>query len=162
MTTKKSDFAERPRTLSRLNKLGDGEQVVVVTRAYGPGGEELMDAGAHRFSGEPGIRLRVRQGDVEDDVILSPFFGDPSKVYTAPFIDGQPCELFCPQTGRPLDRVPGMKTEEGGSYYAIYLTPRLSDGELVAVNDIWGNPHSRLMSEGEILRALAEQEIGEP
>lgn len=159
--TKKTDFKERPKTLSRLDKLSDGEQVVVVTRAYGPGGEDLIDAGEHRFSGEPGIRLRVRQGEVEDDVILSPFFGDPSKVFKAPFKDGQPCELFCPQTGRPLDRVPGMKTEEGGSYYAIYLTPRLADGELVAVNDIWGNPHSRLMSEGEILRALAEQELAE-
>lgn len=159
--TKKTDFKERPKTLSRLDKLSDGEQVVVVTRAYGPGGEDLIDAGDHRFSGEPGIRLRVRQGEVEDDVILSPFFGDPSKVFKAPFKDGVACELFCPQTGRPLDRVPGMKTEEGGSYYAIYLTPRLADGELVAVNDIWGNPHSRLMSEGEILRALAEQELAE-
>jgi hypothetical protein len=159
MTTKNNDFTKRPQTLSRLNKLGDGEQVVVVTRAFGPGGEELMDTGTHRFSGEPGIRLRVRQGDVEDDVILSPFFGDPSKVYTAPFKDGVACELLCPQTGRLLDRVPGMKTEDGGDYYAVYLTSRLADGELVAINDIWGNPHSRLMSEGEILRALAEMEL---
>ena len=161
MASEDNPFSERPDTLSRLDSLSKGEQVIVVTRAYGPNGEDLMDEGDYRFSGERGIKLRVRQGELEDDVILSPFFGDPSKVHEAPFVQGERCVLLCPESGEELDEIPEMRTDEGGHYYAIYLTDKLQDGELVAVNDIWGNPRSRLMSEGEMLRMLAEIELSE-
>ena len=160
MSTTKNEFQRRPATLTRYQGLREGQQVVIVTQAYGPGGESLMDdRGEHLFSGEPGIRVRVRQGELEADVILSPFFGDPSKKCEVAFVPGVRCDLYSPRSGRPLDRLPDLQTEEGGHYYAIYLTSKLHDGELVAINDIWDNPHSRLMSEGDMLRLLVEQEL---
>ena len=153
----KNEFSQRPSTLTRYQGLKDGQMLIVVTQAYGPNGESLMDEDADQlFSGEVGVRLRVRQGDLEGDVLLSPFYGDPSKHTTEVFEVGKPCELFCPDTDTPLDRIPGLQTEEGGSYYAIYLTNKLQDGELVAINNIWGNTDSRILSEGDLLNMLAD------
>lgn len=151
-------FSSRSATETRLRGLTETGEVVVVTQAFGPQGEDLIALDGPRFSGEPGIKLRVKQGDIEDDVFLSPFYGDPSKVHTAEFKDGEPCQLFCPSTGHALDKIPGMTTEEGGEFYAIYLTPRLEKGEMVAINNIWGNASSRMLSEDELLLILAEAE----
>lgn len=153
MSQNDNPFDDRPSTISRLTDLKDGKQVIVVTQAFGPNGEDLMDQGPHRFSGERGVRLRVRQGELEGDVILSPFFGDSSKVNDGDveFVVGERCELFVPQNNEPLDEIPEMRTDEGGHYYAIFLTARLQDGETVAINDVWGNSLSRLMSESEML-----------
>ncbi len=149
---------EKVDTQTRLEALDDRGFVIVVTRAFGPNGEDLIDHDGPKFSGEPGVKLRVRQGDVEEDVILSPYYGDPSKVFDSPFTEGKPCELMVPETGAPLDKIPGMKTDEGGEFFAVYLTPKLKDGELVAINNIWGNTESQMLSEGDILKLYAEME----
>ena len=154
-------FRKRTVTYTRLASLSKGQPISIVTQAYGPNGEDLMDQSDHRFSGERGIRLRVRQGEIEEDVILSPFFGDPSKVHSAAFKAGERCELVCPESDSELDEISELRTDEGGHFYAIYLTPKLHDGELVAINDVWGNPNSKLLSEGELLERLAEIESAE-
>ena len=151
-------FSSRPATETRLQQMGEKGFVVLVTRAFGANGEDLMAQDGPLFSGSPGVKLLVKQGDLEDEVVLSPFYGDPDKLYDADFVEGEPCELFAPSSGEPLDKIPGMSTEDGGEYYAVYLTDRLKDGELVAVNNIWGNTNSRLMSEDEMLLLLAEAE----
>ena len=151
-------FSSRPATESRLQQMGEKGFVVLVTRAFGANGEDLIAQDGPKFSGSPGVKLLVKQGDIEDEVLLSPFYGDPDKIYEAPFEDGKPCELFAPESGEPLDKIPGMSTDDGGEYYAIYLTSRLKEGELVAVNNIWGNTNSRLISEDEMLLLLAEAE----
>lgn len=157
-TNNSNPFASKPMTQTRFEGLSEKDSVQLVTRAYGPDGEDLIFADGPMFSGEPGVRLKVKQGDLEAEVVLSPFFGDPSKVVEAEFEDGKPCEVFCPESGRPLDKIPGMSTEDGGEYYAIYLTERLDKGELVAVNNIWGNTNSRILSEDEVLLLLADAE----
>lgn len=153
-----NEFKEDPNTKTRFEDLTDEGRgyVVVCTRAFGPNGEDLIDQEGPRFSGEPGIKIHVKQGDVEEDVILSPFFGDPSKVWTEDFEEGERCELSVPESGAELDEIPGMGSEEEGNYYAIYLTDDLGEGELVAVNDVWGNYDSRILSEGELLKAYAD------
>ncbi len=151
-------FSTQPPTDSRLEEMGEEGFVVVVTRAFGPDGEDLMAYDGPKFSGSPGVKLLVKQGDIEDEVILSPYYGDPAKVHEAPFEDGKPCELMCPESREPLNKIPGMASEDGGEYYAIYLTPRLEDGELVAINNVWGNTNSRIMSEDELLLLLADAE----
>ncbi len=142
-------------------QMGEQGYAIVVTRAFGPEGEDLMDPDGPRFSGAPGVKLLVRQGDVEGEVILSPVYGDPQKIHDADFEPGQPCELICPSTGNHLDKIPGMSSEGGGEYFAIYLTPKLGDGELVAINNVWGNTNSRMMSEDEMLLMLADSEAEE-
>lgn len=151
-------FEAGPDTRTRLQDLTDQGKgyAIIVTRAFGPNGEDLIAYDGPRFSGEPGIKIRVTQGDKQEDVILSPWFGDPSKVWDEEFDEGERCELTVPETGEKLDRIPGLTSEDGGHYYAIYLTERLEEGDLVAVNDMWGNYNSRILSEGELLKLYAE------
>ena len=151
-------FASKSSTQTRLQDLSDKGYVVVVTRAFGPGGEDLIAKDGPEFSGEPGVKLVVKQGDLEGEVILSPYYGDPSKMTDTEFEAGTPCELYCPESGTELEKIPGMSTEEGGDFYAIYLTPQLANGEMVAVNNIWGNTKSRILSEDEVLMIFAEKE----
>ncbi|MBA2664160.1 MAG: hypothetical protein H0U74_17850 [Bradymonadaceae bacterium] len=151
-------FARKAPTESRLQGLTDQGYIVVVTQAFGADGEDLIDHTGPRFSGEPGVKLRVKQGDVVEDVVLSPFYGDPSKLSDQPFVAGVACELFSPVSGAPLDKIPGMHIEGGGAFFAIYLTPKLKGGELVAINNIWGNTNSRMLSEKELLLLLADRE----
>lgn len=154
----KNEFGERQATNTRYASLGQGN-LIVVQKAFGPNGEDLIDQkGEHLFSGERGVRLRVRQGETQGDVLLSPFYGDPSKVSSVEFKAGVACELFCPDSETPLDVIPGLETAEGGRHYAIYLTSKLQDGELVAINNIWDNPTSRIVGEGEMLEMLANLE----
>lgn len=154
----KNEFADQPDTKTRLDAISDKGYIVVVTRAYGADGESLINPDGPTFSGEPGVSLRVTQGDKEDVVTLSPFFGDPSKEHSVQFEEGKRCKLTCPQSGAPLDQIPGMVSDDGGHYYAIYLTPKLEKGELVAISDIWGDTNSRILSEGELLKLYAESE----
>lgn len=155
---KNNKFDIRPETSSRLRAISEKGYIVVVTQAYGPNGEDLMDRDGRKFSGEPGVKLRVTQGDKTADVVLSPFFGDPAKYTSEDFEDGERCVLTCPDSGEPLDKIRGMGNETTGDFYAVYLTPKLGDGELVAVNDVWGVTNSRMLSEGELLNLYAESE----
>lgn len=149
-------FETRADTTTRLQALNEQGYVIVVTRAFGPNGEDLVDYDGPRFSGEPGIKLRVKQGDLEEDVILSPYYGDPSKLSEAGFVEGKKCELFVSETGAPLDKLPIPPSKDGGEYFAIYLTEKLDGGELVAINDVWGNYGSQMVSESEILSLYAD------
>ena len=151
-------FETRADTTTRLQALNEQGYVIVVTRAFGPNGEDLVYYDGPKFSGEPGIRLRVKQGDLEEDVILSPYYGDPSKISTVGFKEGVKCELFVSETGAKLDKLPIPPSKDGGEYFAIYLTEKLDEGELVAINDVWGNYGSQLLSENEILSLYADAE----
>lgn len=146
---------KRKDTTTRLNALNEKGFVIVVTRAYGPNGEDLIDHDGPRFSGEPGVKIHVKQGDLEEDIVLSPYFSDHSKIATQPFKEGVRCELTVPGTGQKLDELP-IKTQDGSRYFAIYLSPKLADGELVAVNDVWGNFSSRILGEADILELYAD------
>ncbi|RDV36351.1 hypothetical protein DV096_19215 [Bradymonadaceae bacterium TMQ3] len=155
-------FSRENPTDTRLDDLSTRGFLVVVTQAFGPTGEDIIAHDGPRFSGEPGVKIRVKQGELEEDVILSPFYGDSSKISSEPFEAGKPCELFCPVSGKALDRIPGMATEDGGDFYAVYLTEKLGRGELVAVNNIWGNASSQMMSEDEMLLRLADVQDNTP
>lgn len=156
MSEQSNPFEKRTDTTTRLQALNSEGYVIVVTRAFGPNGEDLIDYDGPRFSGEPGVKIHVKQGDLEEDVILSPYYGDPSKISEAGFIEGVKCELTVPETGAPLDKLPIPPSKDGGEYYAIYLTEKLEGGELVAINDVWGNYGSEMLSENQILELYAD------
>ncbi len=151
---------QRSDTTTRLQALNDDGFVIVVTRAFGPNGEDLIDYDGPKFSGEPGVKLLVKQGDLEGEVILSPYYGDNSKQSSVQFDEGKKCQLFTPN-GTPLDKIPIPASDDGGEYFAIYLTERLDEGESVAVNDVWGNYGSKLLGETEILALYADASEGE-
>ena len=48
----------------------------------------------------------------------------------------------------------------GAEYFAIYLTKKLSNGEMVLLSDIWGHYHSRIVDNFELISYWAAEEDG--
>jgi hypothetical protein len=124
---------------------------VVVTQAFGPAGDNLVGIREEKFDGHPAITLLVEANGREGEVHISPIHGDSRKTGFTDIAPGTKCRLLCPISRRPLDRVPDVEGDEGTDYFAIYLTPQLTAGSLVAVSDTWGHYHSRIVDNFELI-----------
>jgi hypothetical protein len=133
---------------------GGDHVLVVVTQAYGPRGDNLVGVSAVTFDGHPAVTIRVHANDQSGDVHLSPIHGDSRKagIELAP---GTVCELRCPVSGQPLDLVGDVEDGTGARYYALYLTPQLSQGSMVMISNVWGHYHSRIVDNFELISAWA-------
>lgn len=134
--------------------------IVVVTQAYGPDGEKLIGVEDVSFDGFPAISLKVKAGDREGLVHLSPIHGDARKTGLTDIPRGTKCELSSPVSGKPLDRV-GSIDGSDAHWYAIYLSPRLAAGPAVYVSDTWGHFHSRIVDNNELISHWAAVADGE-
>jgi len=117
---------------------------------FGPKGDSLVSPDV-TFDGYPAVSVLVRSGEREGLVYLSPIHGDDRKSGMTDLEPGARCELLCPVSKEPLDRVGDLENDEGTRYYAIYLTPQLSAGSMVAVSDEWGHYHSRIVDNFELI-----------
>lgn len=139
---------------AHLDVSGDADQVkIIVTHAYGPGGDDLVGLSGISFDGYPAVTLLVRVGDSEGLVHLSPIHGDVRKTGFTDIEPGTRCELLCPVTRQPLDPVDGAP-----GYRALYLTPRRSMGSIVAICDVWGQYESRILDDFDLISAWAVDE----
>lgn len=141
-------------------KVEDAEQVkIVITQAYGPGGDQLVGISDQAFDGYPALTLLVRADGREGLVHLSPIHGDNRKTGFTDIPIGARCELLCPVSKKPLDAIgPLDEGDVEGEYHAIYLTPALSKGSLVMVSNIWGHYHSRVVHDFELISYWASRE----
>lgn len=140
-----------PEQHGSLSPLGEGI-TVVVTQAYGPAGDSLMGLGGVSFDGYPAVTLLLRLPDGREGLVhLSPIHGDTRKAGLTDIAPGTRCELLCPVTRRPLDKLGPVDDGSGADYYALYLTPRLSRGDTVMVSDVWEHFHSRIIDGYEVI-----------
>lgn len=130
---------------------GGEEAVIIVTQAYGPTGASLVAVSDVCFSGYPAVTVGVRANGQEGLVHLSPIHGDARKQSDIDVPLGTRCELFCPTSGAPLDKVGELEDGSDASYFALYLTPKLSHGEMVQITDVWGHYHSRIVDDMELI-----------
>ncbi|MBI4704550.1 MAG: hypothetical protein HY744_25890 [Deltaproteobacteria bacterium] len=129
-----------------------GEQaIIIVTKAFGPAGDSLVGISDVTFDGYPAVTLGVRAGGKQGLVHLSPIHGDPRKEGFSDVAVGAKCELFCPVSGRPLDRVGAVEDGSGAEYFAIYLTKALSESAMVMISNVWGHYHSRIIDDMELI-----------
>jgi hypothetical protein len=136
------------------------EVVVIVTQAFGPRGDNLVGISGIEFDGHPAVTLKVRAGDREGLVHLSPIHGDARKQGVIDIPAGTRCELFCPVSGQALDVVGDVEDGSGARYFAIYLTPALSEGSMVMISDVWGHYHSRIIDDFELISAWEARQHG--
>lgn len=129
----------------------DSGVVIVVTKAFGPAGDNLVGLSGVEYEGHPAITLGVRGAGKEGQVHLSPIHGDPRKkgVQGIPF--GTKCELFCPVSGKPLDKVGEIDDDSGAEYYAVYLTQECAESAMMMISNVWGHYHSRLIDDMELI-----------
>jgi hypothetical protein len=131
---------------------------IVVTELFGPTGDNLVGISDASFDGYAAITIRVETGDQSGLVHLSPIHGDPRKQGMTDIPTGAKCKLICPASGQPLDHVGAAEDGTGAEYYALYLTTKLSEGEMVCVSDIWGHYHSRVVDNFELISSWADME----
>jgi hypothetical protein len=132
--------------------------MIVVNQAYGPTGASLVGIAAETFDGFPAVTLLVRAQGREELVHLSPIHGDRRKRGLDDLPKGTKCELFCPVSRQPLDRIGPVVVGGDAEYCAIYLTPRLGAGSAIYVSDVWGHHHSRIVDNNELISFWAAAE----
>jgi hypothetical protein len=131
---------------------------VIVTQAFGPRGDNLVGVSNVEFDGHPAVTLKLRADGREGLVHLSPIHGDSRKIAPFDIAPGTRCELLCPVSGQRLDLVGEVEDRSGARYYALYLTPQLSQGSMVMVSDLWGHYHSRIIDDFELISAWSSEE----
>ncbi len=152
--------SELPKPHVKIDERTDGV-IIVVTQAYGPTGENLVGVSDVTFDGHPAVTIGVRLPDGrEGEVHLSPLHGDARKEGLTGIAPGTKCELYCPVSKKPLHAVGEVEDGSGAKYHAIYLTPRLEEGAVVMVSDIWGHFHSRIIDDMELLSYWAVNQEG--
>lgn len=129
----------------------EDDAFVVVTQAYGPAGDQLVGISDVSFDGFPAVTLRVVADGREGLVHLSPIHGDRRKAGFTDIPEGTKCALYCPVSGRPLDALDSDERPGQADFFAIYLTPRLSKGDLVAISDVWGHYSSQIIDNSELI-----------
>ncbi len=126
--------------------------VIVVTQAFGPKGDNLVGHSDVTFDEHPAVSVGVRLPDGREGLVhLSPIHGDARKAGLTEIAPGTKCELFCPVSKEPLPALGEVEDGSGASYRAIYLTPKLQDGAVVMISDVWGHFHSRIVDDMELL-----------
>ena len=128
---------------------------VLITQAFGPRGDSLVGINDVQFDGHPAVTIGLRADGREGLVHLSPIHGDGRKTKPFDITPGTRCELFCPVSRQPLDFVSEVEDGSGARYFAIYLTPQLSQGSMVMISDMWGHYHSRIIDDFELISAWA-------
>lgn len=140
-----------PRPRDSLMPTADGV-TIVVTKAFGPGGDNLVGLSDVTFDGYPAVTLKVRTDDGREGLVhLSPVHGDRRKTGFTDIKAGTKLELLCPVSGRRLDYVGPVDDGSGAEYYALYLTERCTPDAMVAVSDVWGHYHSRVIDDAELI-----------
>jgi hypothetical protein len=137
----------------------EDETIIIINQAYGPDGEKLIGVSNVSFDGFPAITLKLRAGDQEGLVHLSPIHGDRRKDGFTDIPAGTKCELMTP-IGTPLDKIGHVVEGGDAEYYAIYLSPKLAKGPAIYISDVWGHYHSRVVDNNELISAWASAEEG--
>jgi len=129
----------------------EDDVVIIVTQAFCPKGHNLVGVSDVTFDGSPAVTLKVKADGREGLVHLSPIHGDQRKESFAEIPLRTRCELFCPECGTELPKMGPVDDGSEASYYALYLTPKLENGASVAISDVWGHYHSRIVDDNELI-----------
>ena len=124
---------------------------IIVTQLFGPTGANLVGISDVTFDGYPAFTLLVKTDDKEGLVHLSPIHGDDRKLGMEDLAPGSKCQLLCPVSKKPLDQVFEVPDDQGTEYFALYLTPKLSQGSHILISNVWGHYHSRVVDNFELI-----------
>jgi hypothetical protein len=149
----------RHRAVTGSNVTVEDDVLVIVTQAFGPCGDNLVGISEVKFDDHPAVTIGIRAAGKQGLVHLSPIHGDDRKTKPFDIAAGTRCELYCPVSNQVLDLVGEVEDGSGARYYAIYLTPQLSQGSMVMVSDLWGHHHSRIIDDFELISAWAARHM---
>jgi hypothetical protein len=134
---------------------------IVVTQLFCPKGHNLVYDEKFDFEGYKGISIAASDGEVSGIVVLSPFHGDHRKKGKTDFAVGTQLELSCPICGAPFEPIGKCSCAEGSTIVAMYLSKKLSEGDVVGICTTWGCYKSRVIDNFEIISEFLESEADE-
>lgn len=158
MNISKDALAAKKDLHVKVSGSDDQGVVIIVTKAFGPKGDSLVGIKGVEFDGYPAIAVRVVADGRDELVHMSPFHGDRRKKGMEGLPQGTRCKLLCPVSGEPLDRVERDYGPDDAQQFAIYLSPKLSKGEIVAISDIWGDYSSQIMHDFDLISSWEPEE----
>ncbi len=127
------------------------EVSIIVTQLFGPKGDNLIGVSDVTFDGYPAFTLLVKAGDKEGMVHLSPIQGDDRKVGMEDLAPGTKCDLFCPVSGEPLEKVSDLPDNLDTEYFTLYLTKELTPASTILISNEWDHYHSRVVDNNDLI-----------
>mgnify|MGYP007106931795 CR=1 FL=1 len=140
------------------NLIIEDDTVIVVTKAFGPAGDNLVGVSDVAFDGHPAVTVTVESDGKRELVHLSPIHGDPRKKGGEHIVPGTRCTLYCPVSNEALPYVGEVEDGSGAGYFALYLSEQLSQGEMVSISNLWGHYHSRIIDDMELISYWANSQ----
>lgn len=139
---------------------------ILITQAFCPNGHNLVSEQNELFDGYPGIKLKLNAEDIKDEIIyVSPFQGDKSKKGKLDWKDGTKLDIKCPHCDISLPFIAKCNCESSdgqvGQLLKLYLTPALSDADILVLCNIWGCSKSKIIDNWNIISEYFEGHISE-
>ncbi len=131
---------------------------IIVTQLFGPNGDNLVGVSDVTFDGYPAFSLKVKAGDREEMVHLSPIQGDDRKQGMDGLASGTELELFCPVSGKPLEKVTDVPDNLDTDYYTLYLTKAMDQGSTVSISNRWNHYHSRIVDNNDLISSWVPED----
>ncbi len=123
-------------------------KALVIGKAYCHNGHDLIDQNSS-FNGHPGIRLKVIKDDKEGVVILSPFYGDNTRVTCdVQLQQGDHVKLCCPTCGEPLPTYSPCECD--GHLVCFFPTPVKDFANSIGICDVIDCYASQIMINNEV------------
>ncbi len=124
---------------------------IIVTQLFGPKGNNLIGVSDVTFDGYPAFTLLVKADGKEGMVHLSPIQGDDRKIGMEDLAPGTKCELFCPVSGEPLEKVSDLPDNLDTDYFKLYLTRELTPASTILISNEWDHYHSRVVDNNDLI-----------
>lgn len=137
------------------------EVSIIVTQLFGPKGDNLVGVSDVTFDGYPAFTLLVKAAGSEGMVHLSPIQGDDRKVGMEDLAPGTKCELFCPVSGAPLDKLLDVPENLDTDYFSLYLTPELTTASSISISNEWNHYHSRVVDNNDLISSWEHESDNE-
>ncbi len=141
---------------------------IVVTQAFCPNGHNLIvdfENGNYDFEcdfdGFPGLKIKLDSGVESGEIVLSPFHGDNSKKGKTHWKTGTKLVISCPYCGAVLPRLASCKCPDNGDLVKIYLSPSLTESNVLAICNIWGCRRSHTIDNWEMISEYLDGQIDE-
>jgi len=130
--------------------------IIQVTQVFCHNGHNLILNSEKLFDGQPGISLLVSNGKTSGEVVLSPFHGDHRRRGMQDFKDGEHITVSCPVCKEELKPLAPCSCSKDGRLVKLYLTPKISEDNIVGLCNVWGCHRSKVFDQAQLLSAYVE------
>lgn len=135
------------------------DAVIILTQAFCPNGHNLVRRDDVLFEGHPGISVLVKSETFTGEVVLSPVYGDPTRVGAPSYlVPGTAFELCCPECDVALPMLAPCPCGGGGKLISLYLKKGNSEGHQVGICNVFGCHRSRVLDSLELISELVGPE----